>query len=383
MKKWIYVLVAVFLLGLALPLAGCVEDDTIKVGAVLDVTGPNSPLGLPEKLTLEMMEKQINEDGGINGKDIEIIIYDTAGDETECVTLVTKLIEQDNVVAIIGPSSTGESLAVVNTVDQAEVPLISLAADERITLPVGDSEWVFKTPQTTFMAVQEVYSYIEAQNITKIAIMTDTKGFGAGGKQDLIDEASNYGLTIVSQQSYDNTDPDMGQYIPGIEGSGAEAVVCWGTNPGPANIAMALQGTGIPFFGSHGIANTSFITLAGDASEGVIFPSGKLVVADQLPESDLQKDVLLQFIDDYESEYSDQKCNTFAGHAYDALSMLKIALEDAGDADRDKVRDGLEEIENFAGTGGIFSMSAEDHCGLSEGCMVIVKIEDGAWVLEA
>ena len=381
MKKWIYLLVAVFLLGLAFPLAGCVEDDTVKVGAVLDVTGPNAPLGEPEKLTLEMMEKQINENGGINGKDLEIIIYDTAGDESECVTLVTKLIEQDNVVAIIGPTSTGESLAVVNTVDQAEVPLISCAADERITLPVGDSEWVFKTPQTTFMAVQEVYSYIEDQGIEKIAIMTDTKGFGAGGKQDLIDEAPNYGLTIVSQQSYDNTDPDMTSYITNIEASGAEAVVCWGTNPGPANIAIALEGTGIPCFASHGIANTKFIELAGDASEGVIFPSGKLIVADQLPESDLQKDVLLQFIDDYESKYTDKTCNTFAGHAYDALSMLVIALEEAGDADREKVRDELEKIEDFAGTGGIFSMSADDHCGLSEGCMVMVKIEDGGWVL--
>ncbi len=379
--KWL----AALTLVVALIAVGCIgcgggEEETYKVGAVFDTTGPNSPLGVPEKQVVELMVEQINDNGGIDGHELEVIVYDTGGDETQCVTLVTRLIEQDNVLAIIGPSSTGESLAVIDTIDTAEIPLISCAADERITPPVGESEWAFKTPQTTFMAVQEVYAYIADQGISKIAILTDTKGFGAGGKQDLLAEAPNYDLTVVAEQSYNNEDPDMTAQLNAISGTNAGAVVCWGTNPGPANIAKGMKELGmtIPLFCSHGIANTAFITLGGDAANGVIFPVGKMIIAEQLPNTDPQKAVLMQLKTDYEAAYGAGTCNTFAGHAYDALTMVTMALEKAG-ADKAKIRDEIENIENFAGTGGIFNMSPQDHCGLSTGCMVIVEIVDGEW----
>ncbi len=385
MQNYIKWLVALTLVA-ALIAVGCIgcggeEGETYKVGAVFDTTGPNSPLGGPEKQMVELMVEQINDNGGIDGHELEVIVYDTGGDETECVTLVTRLIEQDNVLAIIGPTSTGESLAIINTIDTAEIPLVSCAADERITLPVGESEWAFKTPQTTFMAVQEVYEYIAAQGISKIAILTDTKGFGAGGKQDLLAEAPNYDLTVVAEQSYNNEDPDMTAQLNAISGTDAEAVICWGTNPGPANIAKGMKELGmtIPLFCSHGIANTAFITLGEDAANGVIFPVGKMIIADQLPDTDPQKAVLMQIKTDYEAAYGAGTCNTFAGHAYDALTMVTMALEKAG-PDKAEIREELEDIKNFAGTGGIFNMSPQDHCGLSKGCMVIVEIVDGEWV---
>ncbi len=386
MRKWFYLLLAVIILAAAIPLAGVGcggEKGTIKIGALLDNSAGNKPLGDAEKLALEMMQEQINADGGIDGRDIEIVFRDYGKTGADVVALASELIEQEKVVAILGPSDTTASLAIIDTVDSAEIPLISCAADERITLPVGTSEWVFKTPQTTFMAVQEVYAYIHAQGITDIAIMTDKQGFGAGGKKDLVDQADDYSLTIKSQQEFNNNDSTWDSYISNIKSSGAKAVVVWGTNPGPANFAKALknQAPEIPFFGSHGIANMSFITLAGAGAEGVIFPSGKLIVASQLPDSDPQKTVLLDFIADYEAKNGVGTCNTFAGHAYDALTMLKTAIEKAGSTNKAKVRSQLEKIKDFAGTGGVFNMSAEDHCGLSQGCMINVKIQNGQWVL--
>jgi branched-chain amino acid transport system substrate-binding protein len=388
MRKWFCLLLAMVILAAAIPLAGCSsgekETGVIKIGALLDNSGANKPLGDAEKQALEMMQAQINADGGINSRQIEIVFRDYGKTGADVVALASELIEQENVVAIIGPSDTGNSLAIIETVNSAEIPLISLAADERITLPVGTSEWVFKTPQTTFMAVKQVYSYIEAQDITDIAIMTDKLGFGAGGKKDLVDQADDYSLTIKSQQEFNNTAGETWDaYVSNIKSSGAKAVVVWGTNPGPANFAKAMR-NGAPdilFFGSHGIANKSFITLAGDAANGVIFPSGKLIVASQLPDSDQQKSVLLDFIADYETKYGAGTCNTFAGHAYDALTMLKMAMEAAKSTDKAKVRSQLEKIKDFSGTGGIFTMTADDHCGLSQGCMINAKIQNGQWVL--
>lgn len=389
MRKWFCLLLAVVMLAAAIPLVGCggeKEEETgvIKIGALLDNSGANKPLGDPEKQTLEMLQDQFNANGGINGRQIEIVFRDYGKTGADVVALANELIEQENVVAIIGTTGTTESLAIIETVDSAKIPNISLSADERITLPVGTSEWVFKTPQTTFMAVQQIYAYIQDQGIVDIAVMTDKLGFGAGGKKDLLDQDDDYGLNIVSQQEFNNTaDETWDSYIDNIKDSSADAVVVWGTNPGPANFAKRLRqlAPDILYFGSHGIANKSFITLAGDAADGVIFPSGKLIVASQLPDSDLQKDVLLDFIADYEAEYGVGTCNTFAGHAYDALWMLKKAIEKADSTNKAKVRNELEKIKDFAGTGGIFNMSSDDHCGLSEGCMVNVKIEDGQWVL--
>jgi branched-chain amino acid transport system substrate-binding protein len=389
MRKWICLLLALVILAAAVPLAGMgcssEEEETgaIKIGVLLDNSGANKPLGDPEKQTLELLQEQINANGGIDGRQIEIVFRDYGKTGADVVALANELIDQQNVVAIIGTTGTTESLAIIDAVDSAKTPNISLAADERITLPVGTSKWVFKTPQTTFMAVEQVYAYIEDQGITDIAIMTDKLGFGAGGKKDLQELADSYNLDIVSDQQFNNDDSTWDSYIENIKDSGAKAVVVWGTNPGPANFAKALknQAPEIAYFGSHGIANKSFITLAGTAANGVIFPSGKLIVASQLPDSDVQKDVLLDFIADYETKYGPGTCNTFAGHAYDALSMLKIAIEEAGSTDKAKVRSELEKIKDFAGTGGIFTMSKEDHCGLSTGCMVNVKIENGQWVL--
>lgn len=383
MKKWIGLLVVMLLLGTAIPLVGCAEEgekEAYKVGAVFAVSGFNAPLGTPEKQTVEMIEEQINANGGIDGHPLDVIVYDTESDTTKCVTRVDSLIEQ-GVVAIIGPSSTGESMALIDTVTGAEIPLISLAAGVTIVTPVQDRKWVFKTPQSDLLAVQELYKYIEqVEGFTKIAIITDTGGFGKGGKAILEAQAANYGLNIVANEDFDPTQQDMTAELTNIKNGPAEAIVCWGTNPGPAIIAqnrVALNIT-IPLFQSHGIANKQFIELGGTAVNGVIFPAGKLLIAEQLPDSDPQKDVLVEYKTDFEAKYGAGTANTFGGHAYDALSMVIMALDKVG-PDKAKIRDYIETITGWPGTGGVFNMSAQDHNGLTEGCFVMIEIANEQW----
>jgi branched-chain amino acid transport system substrate-binding protein len=383
MKKWIGLLLVVFLLCSAIPLLGCseeVEKEAYKVGAVFAVSGFNAPLGTPEKQTVEMMVQQINAAGGIDGHPLEVTIYDTESDTTKCVTLVNSLIE-DGVVAIIGPSSTGESMALIDVVTGAEIPLVSCAAGVTIVTPVQDREWVFKTPQSDLLAVRELFKYIEqVKGFTKIAIISDTGGFGKGGKAILEAQAASYGLEIVANEDFDTTQADMTAELASIKGSTAEAIVCWGTNPGPALIAQSRKALNmtIPLYCSHGIANMKFIELGGDAVNGVIFPAGKLLVAGQLLDSDPQKDVLVEYKADFEAKYGAGTANTFGGHAYDALSMVVMALDKVG-PDKAKIRDYIESITDFPGTGGVFNMSVEDHNGLVEGCFVMIEIVNGEW----
>jgi len=374
-----------------IPLAGCTtEEETYKIGAVFAVTGFMSGLGTPEKQTVEMMVEQINEAGGINGTPLEVIVYDTESDTTKCVTMIDRLIEQDNVLAIIGPSGSGESNGSIDTVTTAKIPLISCAASIEIITPIADRYWVFKTPQTEVQAIHEIYTYLQAQDITKVALITDTSGFGVGGWKYLTSDAEDYGITILEDQFFASKDTSMESQLTLIKGNEeVEAVICWATDQESAVVAQNMQTLQmeIPLFCSHGIANMDFITNAGDAANGVIFPAGKLLVLDDVPANDPQKEVLTQYKTDFEALYGEGTVNTFGGHAYDALSMVVMALEALGDTlddmstaeARAQIRAEIEKISGFAGTGGVFTMSATDHLGMATGSLALIEIVDGEW----
>ncbi len=353
-----------------------------KIGAVFAESGNNSPLGTPEKQTAEMMAAQINAAGGINGHPLELIAYDTKSETTECVTLVKKLIEQDKVLAIIGPSSTGESMAILDTVTKAGIPLVSCAASAQITdFSLGDRKWVFKTPQSDVLAINEIMDYLNKNSIKNVALLTDSAGYGQTGRTALVDVLPKNGFNIVADEKFGTTDTDMTTQLTKIKGTDAKAVICWGTNPGPAMVARGMKQLEmtLPLINSHGIANLKFIELAGEAANGVIFPAGKLLVADQLADTDPQKTVLVQYKKDFEAKYGAGKTDTFGGHAYDALNIVVKALTAVG-GDKAKIRDYIEgSVKDLPGTGGMFNMSATDHNGLSKGAFVMIKIVDQKW----
>jgi branched-chain amino acid transport system substrate-binding protein len=388
--KWAAVLLLIVAL-IAIGAVGCTtetigEGDTYKVGAVFDLTGPTSNLGVPEKQTVEMIVEEVNAAGGINGHPLEVIIYNTEGDAEKCTTMVTRLIEQDEVLAVIGPTRSGSSLAIIETVTAAEIPNVSCAASIQIVEPVAERYWVFKTPQTDKQAITEIYIYLEAQSITEIAIISDTSGYGVGGKDILVADAADYGITILDDQTFDSGDTSMQSQLTHIRGTNPEAIVCWSTDKESAMVAVDMQTLQMdtPLFCSHGIANPAFIEAAGDAANGVILPAGKLLVVDEITADDPQKDVLTQYRDEYEAEYGEGTISTFGGHAWDALNWVIIALdqldEDVTIEDaRADIRDSIEQITDFTGISGVFTITATDHLGMLPGSLAMIEIVDGQW----
>lgn len=351
----------------------------IKIGAILSVTGPASFLGEPERNTALMMVEEINKAGGINGRKIELIVYDTQGDATKAVQAVNRLIKSDKVVAIIGDSTTGNSMAVIPVVEKAKVPIISCAAGSKITDPV--KKWVFKTAQNDSLAVMKIFEHMNEKKIKKIAIITVSDGFGASGREQLKLKAADFGIEIVLDETYGPKDTDMTAQLTKIRGSAAQAIVCWGTNPGPAVVARNVKQLGIklPLFMSHGVSSKKFIELAGEGAEGIILPSGRVIVADQLPDSDPQKKALLSYVNNYKKHFNVEG-DHFGGHAWDAIMLIKEAIERGGDTPA-AIRDQLEKTKNFAGIGGIFNYSEQDHAGLTKEAFVLVQIKKGDWKL--
>ena len=351
----------------------------IRIGALFAVTGPAAFLGEPERNSAKMVIDEINKAGGVKGRKLELVVYDTAGDATKAVQLATKLIKDDKVVAIIGPSTTGETMAVIPVAEKEQIPLISCSAGSKITEPL--KRWVFKTAQNDSLAVGRIYDYLQKKKQTNVSILTVSDGFGASGREQLKSQAAKYGITVVSDDTYGPKDTDMTAQLTKIRGAHAQAIICWGTNPGPAVIAKNARQLGIktPLFMSHGVSSKKFIELAGDAAEGIKLPSGKVVVADLLPASDKQKKPLIAFVKDYQNHYKAEG-DHFGGHAWDAVMLIRNAVENGADSAAE-IRDQLEKTRGFAGIGGSFNYSPQDHAGLGKDAFVLVEIRKKDWVI--
>ena len=367
------------ILSIVLSTVSAMAASPIKIGALFSITGPPSFLGEPERNTAQMVVAEINKAGGIKGRMLELVVYDSQGDATKAVQAATRLIKEDKVVAIIGPSTTGDTMAVIPIVEKAQIPMISCAAGIKITEPV--KKWVFKTAQNDSLAVARIYEHLKKNKIGKVAILTVSDSFGSSGREQLKNQAANFGIQIVSDDTYGPKDTDMTSQLTKIRGSQAQVVICWGTNPGPAVIARNAKQLGLklPLFMSHGVSSKKFIDLAGEAAEGIILPSGKVLVADLLPKTDKQKKSLLSFVKDYQNHFKAEG-DHFGGHAWDAVMLLKGALEKGADTPA-VIRDQLEKTHHFAGIGGIFSYSPEDHSGLTRDAFVLVEIKNKDWVL--
>lgn len=357
----------------------------IKIGAVVSVTGPNAPLGEGEKATLEMLAAEVNAAGGINGQQVEIIIEDDASDPAKAQAAVCKLIEQDKVVAVIGGTGTPSTMSMIPETEKAGLPQMAMAAGIPITNPLKAN--VFRTPPSDKVAAQKVMEYLKSQNVKAIAILHDSNAFGSSGKDQITAMSKEAGLKITATESYETAVTDLTAQLNKINGTKPEVVVVWGTNPGPAIAVKTMRELGMkqPFVGSHGIANKTFIDLAGEGksaaqnpANGVVFPAGSMLIPDSIDAASPQRAVVDKFIKDFEAK-TGKKPNTFAGHAWDAFMMLTQAIKTAGSTDPKAVRDAVEQTKDFAGIGGVFTYSATDHDGLTTENMIMVKIENGDW----
>ena len=359
---------------------------TYKVGAVFAVTGGASFLGDPEKKTAEMMAEEINKAGGINGYKLELIIYDTEGDATKCNLAVKKLITKDKVCAIIGPSRSGTSMAVVPLAEKNKIPLISCAASYKIVHNEKTGKpykWVFKTPQSDSMAVEALYNHLNKRNISKIAIMSGTTGFGKSGRGELIRLAPKYGIKIVADETFGFKDTDMTVQLTKIKGIVPQAIISWSIGPTQVLVLRNwkdLGMTSIPFYQSHGFGSRENIKMAAGAAEGVSAPLGACNTPEALSADHPQKKVTMKYSEDYMAKYN-KPVASFGGHAWDALALVVNALKAVG-CDKAGIRDYIENTNNFVGQHGIFNFSPEDHNGLTwVQSFNMITVKNGEWAL--
>ncbi len=353
-----------------------------KIGAILSVTGKASFLGDPQKKTLEMLEKELNAKGGIDGVPIKIIIEDDAGDEQKTTMAASKLIDRDNVLAIIGPSRTGNSLAIKDMMAAKKVPLISFASAEIITNP--SNPYVFKdAPNDSFVA-EQILMDMQAKGLTNLGMLYDNTSFGQEGFKQISAAANKYGVTVAIAEAYQPaaTEADIQTLLTKIKANGkVQAVLNWSILPAQSIVPRVMNNLGMDKmvkYQSHGFANIKYVKDAGPAADGTLFPASRVLIADLLAKDNPQKTAVTTYKKMYEEAYKEE-LSTFGGHAWDGFHMIVKALEISG-ADREKLRDAIEQTSGLAGTAGVFNFSDKDHSGLTVDALEMIAVKDGKFV---
>ena len=382
MKKTFKTLLAGAALALgSLSSLSAIAADPIKIGSILSVTGPAAFLGDPELKTLQLYVEDINKKGGVLGRQLQLVHYDDGSDANKANGFAKRLIDDDKVDLIVGGTTTGSTMSTVPLVERAGVPFISLAGAVVIIEPV--KKWVFKTPHTDRMAAEKVFEDMKKRGITKVALFSETSGFGQSGKKETEAVAGKYGITLVANETYGPKDTDMSPQLTKIKNAaGVQGVFIFGLGQGPAIATKNYKQLGItlPLYHAHGVASEEFIKLAGPAAEGVRLPAAALLVADKLDAKDPQKPVVTAYTKAFQEKWKTD-VSSFGGHAYDGLMIAVEAIKRAKSTDKAAVRDAIEATKGYVGTGGVVNMSPTDHMGLDLSAFRMLEIKNGDWTL--
>ena len=358
----------------------------IKIGVTLSTTGPAVSLGIPEKNTIALLPRSIG------GKAVEYIVLDDASDSSAAVVNTRRLTLEDKVDAIIGSTTTPNSLAMTDAVAEASTPTISLASSARIIEPMtAKKAWVFKTPQTDTMMVLAILEHAAKRGIRSMGYIGFSDALGESFYAEFEKFAALRNITIVANERFASRDTSVTAQVIKLAAAKPDMVVI-GASGTPAVLpARALNERGYKgsVYFNHGVANNDFLRVGGKDIEGAFVPTSPVVVAAALPADHPAKAQAMDYVKRYEAVYGAGTVSAFGAYTWDAGLLLSraipIALKKAqpGTPDfRVALRDALEGVRDLPVSNGVSNMSKNDHLGLDQRARVIVKVEGGKWKLD-
>ena len=355
----------------------------IKIGITVSSTGPAAALGIPEKNTVELLPKEIA------GKSVQYIVLDDASDTTATVTNTRKLISEDKVDAIIGSTTTPNSLAMLPVLGEGKTPAITLASSSRIVEPMdANRAWMFKTPQSDVMMATAIAENMSNAGVKTMAFIGFNNALGEAFGTEVAKYAELKGIRVVASERFAPTDTSVTGQILKIVSSNPDAIVIGASGSPAATPVRALVERGYKgrIYHNHGVASREFLKVCAKDCEGTYLPTGPVMVAAQLPDSNPIKKRALEFQKKYEARFGAGNVAAFASYTWDAYLLLAAAVPEAlkkaqpGTPEfRAALRDALEAVHNEPSTNGIVNMSKTDHLGLDQRARVMVQIKGGDW----
>jgi branched-chain amino acid transport system substrate-binding protein len=357
--------------------------DPVRVGTVLSVSGPAAFLGQDMKDGAQLAVDEINDAGGIGGRKIDWIFYDAQSQAQQAITEARRLLSSDGVDVIVGGGNmSGIALAIAPMAEAAKVPFVSTEGASAIVNPVADHRWTFKSTVDDYLVLHRAADYFDKKGLRKIALLADTSGFGQGAAEQLKIVAKERNLDAIFE-SFAPSDTDLIPQLSRIRDAGAQVILCWTVTPAGVVFLKQAQQLGfdekLTLIHSYGFVTGKYMELAGSAAAKLLLLSQKFVVGDQLPDADPVKPKIAVLTESFKRRYN-RVPNQFVAQTYDAMYLAKMALQSGG-ADREKVREALENIREYRSASGIFSFSPEHHSGLAKSNIVLVNWANGRFNL--
>ncbi len=369
---------------LALAAGAALAD--VNVGVIVSATGPAASLGIPEKNTVALMPQTIA------GQKVNYIVLDDGTDTTKAVSNTRKLITEDKVDIILGSTVTPNSLAMIDVVSEAKVPMISMAASAKIVEPMdAKRKWVFKTPQNDIQMSLAIASHMKDHGVKTVGFIGFADAYGEGWYGEFAKAAALKGITVVGNERFARNDSSVTAQVLKLQAARPDAILIAGSGTPAALPQITLKERGYAglIYQTHGVANADFLRVGGKNVEGTYLPAGPVLVARQLPVGNPVRTSAIAYVTAYEAKYGKDSVSTFGGHAWDAGQLMAaavpVALKKAQPGTpefRAALRDALENTKNLAGAHGIFNMTPTDHLGLDQRARVMVKIENGTWKVQ-
>jgi len=378
MSRWI--------VALCCALLPCAAWAQIKVGVTLSLTGPGASLGIPERDTVALFPREIA------GQKIEYVVLDDASDTTTAVKNAKKLVSEEKVDLIVGPTVTPTSLAILDVIAEGGTPTISLASSARIIAPMDDKRaWMFKTPQTDVQMASGIMEHAAARGLKTIAFLGQADTMGEAFHAEVAKQAQAHGIKVLANERFNTRDTSVTGQVLKIMAAKPDAVVIGAAGTPAAMPPKALVERGYKglIYHNHGVGNGDFLRLCGKDCEGTFLPASPVLVAAQLADGHPAKKAALDYIKRFEARYGAGTVTAFGAYAWDAGLLMQQAIPAAlkagkpGSAEfRRGMRDALEKIRGLPVSNGVVNMTPDDHLGLDERARVMVKIVGGKWTLE-
>ncbi len=359
-----------------------VAGEVIKIGGLFALTGPAAHIGISQKEACDLIFQDVNSKGGINGKKIEFIGYDTESDPTKTLMNTKKLVENDGVALIIGPTTTGSGMAIKPYIDSVKVPIFMHAGSD-VIIDKPPVKYVFKSPYRSSSALGKIFEYMKANGLKTYGFIYAADGFGKDGFTVAKQIEANYGVKMTTSESFGTKDVDMTPQLVKMKENKPDVIICWTIGPAGGIVAKNKKRLDMkqPLFQCHGQCDPIFLKVAGDAAEGVIMPATKVYVSEQLADNDPQKKKIQEFVKMFTKKFGNPP-GTMVAYGVDAAYIVVDALEKTkGSTDKDKLRDAIENTKGYIGISGIYDLSPTDHNGLDIKDVVLVKVANGKWEL--
>jgi len=385
MKRTEKVIILVILVAIAalLVMRGTAQAKRpYKIGCIFSYTGPAAFLGDRMKTTVEMMAETVNKNGGINGHQVKLYIYDSGSAVTKAVTAANRLITQDKVDIISGTGNmSGLSLAVKPICNRYKIPMISNSGSRKIVEPIQESYWIFKSHLTDKEIIGRAIDWWKSKGITKVAMLSSTSGFGKSARDELRRQEPGSGIKVVAWEEFENKTSDLTPQLTRIRSANPEVILCWTVAPAGVVFMKNARQLGMKQILMHGFGYVvpRYMKMAGPAAEGCVLVSLRYPVGTQLPDSDPCKKVILDYMEEHKTKYGFYP-DVYGSEAYDGMLMAFEAFETARSFDKKKLRDALEGL-HFIGTNGVYKFSPQKHYGLSKKDAVVFEWRNGGWKL--